>query len=178
MPKQTIFEIVDDFDALFQLAYDAQDSGDETAIAEAEKLLETFKDDLVENLEMKLDNYAYVVADAKAKADGIKEEQARLAKLKRQYENKQKSLKGLMMMAMVAARKEKIDTGLHKFSVGKAGGKQSITINTPPELLPEEYRIEEIIYSADKDAIREALQNDQQVPGCILEDRAMILRIR
>jgi hypothetical protein len=75
----------------------------------------------------------------------------------------------------------KLDTGIHKFSVGKAGGKRKLELLCKPEELPEIYQKQrvEVIIEADKECIMEVLEDDATaIPGVVLHERQNVLRIK
>ena len=165
MPK-TIFDIQDDFEALYQLL--EEDGG------EAE--LQVFFDELCSDFKNKADNYARVIADSKSKADGIKAEIDRLKTLQNRESAKQDRLKSLLQRAMDKLNIKKLETDLHKFSIAKNGGKQKLVVTIDPELLDKCYQTTTI--TANKDAIRDELAEGVVIDGVTLEPRGESLRIK
>mgnify|MGYP003345701669 FL=1 len=71
---------------------------------------------------------------------------------------------------------KRIDGKTGSLVVRNNGGIRPLTI-TESEL-PAEYKIKEVIYKADKDKIRAALENGIDVPGARLDERGQSLTIR
>ena len=177
MKKQSIFDIQDDFDALFWMAEEERaNSEDGTISEETQKMLDDFERELATSLADKADNYIYVMRDAEGRADTIKAEIKRLKALETSYRNKSARLKTMLRGAMMFMKMDKLVTKLHKLSLAKAGGKQKLEINCKPEDLPD-YFID-MVPQIDKDALREALADGEQIDGVQLLPREMTLRIK
>ena len=80
------------------------------------------------------------------------------------------------MWGMKETGKEKIKSELFSIAVSKNGGKVPITIDVEPEELPEEFQ--KITVEADKDALRDYIQETGDLSYAHLEERGEHLSIR
>ena len=118
---------------------------------------------LFEELELslndKLDNCQKWILENSAKVEALKKESKRLNDKAKAIENKTDRLKELMKLSLVASGKT-IKTDIFTFSLKKSKAVQVADENE----LPRNYvRIEK---KADKKAIKEALENGIEIPGC------------
>ncbi len=118
---------------------------------------------LFEELELslndKLDNCQKWILENSAKVEALKKESKRLNDKAKAIENKTDRLKELMKLSLVASGKT-IKTDIFTFSLRKSKAVQVADENE----LPRNYvRIEK---KADKKAIKEALENGIEIPGC------------
>ena len=179
--SKTMFDIQDDFDSIF-FKMDEYEQLGEAIPEDVQAEMDAFYSDLVISFESKVDNYAYVIADAKGKIKQIKEEEKRLNALRKMQERKEKKLKSIILQTMQQIGMTKLDTGLHKLSVGKAGGKRKLEITCDFKDLPEMFRTQrvEVIVEPDKECLFEALseEDSEPIPGVILHPRSIIVRIK
>lgn len=169
--KKSLFGIVDDFDALFDLLDDPDISEAEKAVAKDE-----FFKEIADNLANKADGYAAVIKQAKADEDALKAEEKRLAAKRLAAENKQARMKDAIMYALARINQTKFRTQLNTFAIQKNGGKQPLDIYVEPEKLPDKFQ--KVRIEANSDAIREALAAGEKVEGCVLQERGEHLRLR
>ncbi len=178
---KTMFDIQDDFDSIF-FKLDEYEQAGEVIPTEVQQEMDQFYSQLLIDFEHKADGYAYVVADAKGKVKQIKDEVKRLQALHKAQERKAKRLEAVLLQTMQQIGLTKLDTGSHKFSIGKAGGKRKLEITCDPAELPELYRTQEVkvIVTPDKECLMEYLEDDGAEPihGVTLHPRATVLRIR
>ena len=118
---------------------------------------------LFEELELslndKLDNCQKWILENSAKVEALKKESKRLESKYKAIENKTDRLKELMKLSLVASGKT-IKTDIFTFSLRKSKAVQVADENE----LPRNYvRIEK---KPDKKAIKEALENGIEIPGC------------
>jgi len=172
--RQSIFDIADNFEALWQMMEDLD--GDITEDPQTFQAYKDFCAELETNLKDKADSYARIITDANAKAMSIDAEIKRLGKLKTSHVNKAKKLKELLQFAMEKTGQVKFETDLHKFGIQKAGGKQKLDVMIPPTELPEKYQM--MMIDADKDKLRAAIAAGEEIEGVTLMERGSYLRIR
>jgi len=189
--KQTMFGVLDDFDALYEMIQEAP----EEERAEADKAIKQFMEELVNNFEAKADGYAYVVADAITKAKAQKDEAKRFQAMAKANEQKAAKLKSMLQYAMERLNIKKLDTGKHKFGIQKNGGKRSLTLLASKEELakelPEKYSFEKKEVKIDKELLRTDIQAMEEergidpeqgvcelIPHVMLEPQGESLRIR
>lgn len=123
-------------------------------------------------LEDKADNYAKLIKNMKADADGIQVEIDRLTRRKQSLENRAKMIKQSLENSMRVTGKTKFKTLLFSFFISKNGGQTEIEIKgeVPPEYLkPGE---------PDKKKIREVLKAGTRLEFAEFKERGESLKIR
>ena len=124
-------------------------------------------------IEDKAENYAKVIANATAEADGLAKEIERLARRKKAIETNARRVKDTLQNAMVVTGKTKFKTSLFSFGIQKNPASLEIAEGTTiPEryLIPQEPKV-------DKAAIKAALKDGEVIDGCALV-QGESLRIR
>ena len=124
-------------------------------------------------IEDKAENYAKVIANATAEADGLAKEIERLARRKKAIETNARRVKDTLQNAMVVTGKTKFKTPLFSFGIQKNPASLEIAEGTTiPEryLIPQEPKV-------DKAAIKAALKDGEVIDGCTLV-QGESLRIR
>lgn len=155
----SLYELAEEAVALDALV--AQDEGEWTETHEA------LANELVEKLVQKADSFGGYVRSLEADADACAEEIARLAARKQTRENRVKWLKSYAMMAMQRIDRPKIEGTL--FTIALQNNTPRVDVSVQPDALPPEFvRVVPEKREADKDAIRNALKNGQEIPGCEL----------
>jgi len=171
--KQTLFEISQDMQALDDLL-DVAD----IESPEAQAALAAWAEEVQENLETKVDNYAAYIQTLLARSDARKKEGDRLKKKATADENKAKKLKEHLKTILEFRKVKTVDTLRFKVTVSKAGGKTPVECNVQPQDLPEEFRTEvPASYKVNTDAIRAKLEAGEKVDGCRLLERGTYLRV-
>ena len=158
-------EITDIVDAIL-------DGGD----AEAQQALETHLAGLDAALEEKADHYAALIQHLTARADARRVEAQRMRDLAATDEALADRLKARLKEAMETTGRTKIDTARFRLSVAGNGGKQPLSVTCDATTLPKE--LTTVTVTANKDAIRQALENGASIAGCELLPRGTSLRIR
>ena len=124
-------------------------------------------------IEDKAENYAKVIANATAEADGLAKEIERLTRRKKAIETNARRVKDTLQNAMVITGKTKFKTPLFSFGIQKNPASLEIAEGTTiPEryLIPQEPKV-------DKAAIKAALKDGEVIDGCTLV-QGESLRIR
>ena len=124
-------------------------------------------------IEDKAENYAKVIANATAEADGLAKEIERLTRRKKAIETNARRVKDTLQNAMVITGKTKFKTPLFSFGIQKNPASLEIAEGTAiPEryLIPQEPKV-------DKAAIKAALKDGEVIDGCTLV-QGESLRIR
>lgn len=173
MAKQTLFEISQDMQAFDELLEDASFDDEEVQTA-----LASWADELQENMETKVDNYAAYIQTLLARADARKKEGDRLKRKASSDENKAKRLKDHLKEVLEFRKIKTVDTLRFKVTVAKAGGKAPVECNVLPADLPSEFQTEvPASYKVDKDAIRTHLAAGKKLDGCRLLERSTYLKV-
>jgi hypothetical protein len=167
--KRTLFNIENDMLAFFDLLDEAENDED------ADRILETWFDENLAELQNKADGYAAVVREFEYRAEAREAEAQRLADSARAMKNRSRSLKYRFMSTMQFLGMDRLDTDINMFRICANGGKLPLDIHDPTKI-PDEFirQIPEI----DRDGVRLALEAGKQVPGAVLQERGRHLRIR
>ena len=148
----------------------AFDAETEAALAEhAQALAEAFTD--------KADDYAALIRVAETRAAARREEVERMKRLVADDEALADRLKSMLMNAMTATGKTKVETQRFRLAVKKNGGKIPVVI-TDEDALPVDFKVPKVTEVIDKDGIREALEAGTPVPGAELGQRGQRLEIK
>ena len=148
----TLYELTGDLAAL-------QDMIDDPDCPVSTECLKDTFESLDLEFKEKINGYGKLAKNTKACIDAIANEQRRLAKKKKSLENKLDNLKEVVAGAMLATGREKVKTelfSLYGLKVDKLVGAS--------DQIPDEYKKESISLVADKDKIRQAL-DDGEVLG-------------
>ncbi len=157
-----LYELTNNYDTVLNMLY--EENIDEQMILDTLEGIEG-------EIEDKADNYAKIIKELLGDAKKIKEEKQRLDVRQKSFENRAKFLKDNLQNTMKEIGKTKFKTELFSFSIAKNGGKQGLTIDGD---VPDSFKKLE----TDKDKIREALEEGQELPFAHLEPRGESLRIR
>lgn len=169
---RSLYSITEDLLALDQLIEDAE--GD---ITDVEEVVNEWFGELGDELEIKLDNYAAYIRELEARAKVRKEESDRLASRARTAKNNADFLKGRLQWFFEMRSLKKMETPRFTLTLQKNGGKLPLLIDVETEKLPEIYQLPQPPI-ADKDAIRAALEEGEEIEGCALGERGQSIRIR
>ena len=104
-----------------------------------------------DQLEMKADGYARVIANMEAEAEAFKAEEKRMKEKREKLEAGVDRLKETLFKAMKETGKTNFKTDLFTFKITRNGGKAPIILDVPEEDLPDE--LVKLTRKADKDAI-------------------------
>ena len=124
----------------------------------------------------KADGYISTIKAIEGAIEARKAERDRQSIRIRALQNSVDWLKQYALGIMQSNDIKRIDGKTGSLVVRNNGGIRPLTI-TESEL-PAEYKIKEVIYKADKDKIRAALENGIDVPGARLDERGQSLTIR
>lgn len=107
--------------------------------------------------------------------NAYKEEEKRIAERRKALENKLEKYKEYVKNNMEDMGLQKIETPLGVLSVCKVPASLEVY---DENLIPNEYKKEKVTISIDKNAIKEALKNGQEVQGVKLVEDKTSLRIK
>lgn len=142
--------------------------------------LEKFLTEMVAQREEKLEGYGRYIAEVENRAAARKAEAARLSALAKRDEGITKLLKDRLLKCFQVNDWKKVETPSFSFTLANNGGALPMIVNPEWELdpakAPEQFH--KIAIQIDREAIREALRNDEKVPGCAMAERGQHLRIR
>jgi hypothetical protein len=123
-------------------------------------------DELSLTLEVKADNVAMVIEEAEAFAERCKKEEARIAAMRKQAENRAEWLRGYLYRAIKAAQREEVAHGTHVFRIKKNPPK---AIGDHEELTPGKFITIVQTTKIDRAGILKALKEGERVPGWHME---------
>ena len=145
-----LYELSKEFEALYDLANEAD--GDE--------LIELFNE-LHDKLSDKLENSAKVIRQLQSDSEALKAESDRLTARRKTVDANIERLKDMMLEAMKSSGEAKLKTTLFNFSVRYD---KSVNI-TNFALLPKKFIKIKTEESADKKAIKEAIEAKEKIAG-------------
>lgn len=154
--SNTLFEIVGEFQQLYEIATDGTDP----------QLFDDTLEALTGDLEAKSAGYVAVMEQLKMEADKAEEIVKRYQAAKIARENAIKRMKERLLIAMDALGKKELPAGDFTIKIQKNGGKQPLTITGD---VPESFS--KVIVEPDNEKIREALANGEELGFAHLEER-------
>ena len=167
----TLYEITEDLRALDELLVES--GGD---ITEAEATVERWMNEIETDLVNKVDGYAALISEMKARAKARKEEADRLAKRARIDTDAAKFLSFKLKERLEAigrgGKGDAIETNRFKVGIVGNGGKQPLDIHGD---VPDDFMV--VTKSPDNEAIRAALATGP-LEFAILQERGTRLSIR
>ena len=143
---------------------------------EMQEALEEALDNLGEDIEIKLENYAKIIKNFESDIEGLKTEEARLASKRKAKENAIKNMKERMTLAMQQTGKLDIKTPLFSFKVQKNPASVVLDVHSVQDV-PEKYRIPQEP-KIDKKKLAEDLKAGVELEGVAHLHQEMSLRIR
>ena len=139
-------------------------------------LIETFTGALEER-DLKLDNYAALIAELGYRAQARRAEAERLHSRARADEALAERLRYLLIQFFEGHGLKKVETARYCLTLRNNGGDRPLVVdpNIDPAALPQEFQ--RIIFKLDSSAVRSALESGQKLPFAHLGDRGQHLRI-
>jgi esterase/lipase len=117
-----------------------------------------------EKMEVKVNNYAKVIANIQSDSDAIDQEIKRLKAMKESKERAITRLKDAVREAMLVSAIDKIESPLFKLSLRRS---ESVEVDIV-EALPSEFINIKNVVTADKVAIKEAIKRGENITGARL----------
>lgn len=173
----TLFEIADEIRALHDLLTEL---GGELPDAEAEAAIDGWLAETDAALEKKVDGYCGLVREFEARSEAREIEAKRLMALAGADGNQAKRLKARLKDFFDASGLKKLETPRFRVSIQANGGVLPLHIppdwDNDPANAPEAFQCR--VIQLDRDAIREAIRNDEEAHGASLGERGTHLRIK
>lgn len=113
----------------------------------------------------KADAYAAVIRQKEARAEFLKAEAKRLQEAAKAEQAQAEYLQKKISQAMQNRGLDKAETAHYRLSFRKS---EAVQLSVPDEGLPAIYQRTELVYSADKAAIKAALKLGAEIPGAKL----------
>jgi Siphovirus Gp157 len=167
----SLFGISDDLIALSQLLDDMEGEGQEDLIM---KWLE----ELEEDRDSKIDNYATLIKELQASAYARDVEAARIKDLSLADQKKADVLLSRLKYFLELHGIPKLNTTRFSISVAKNGGKTPVSVFVDIDSVPSAYVKIREVKTVDKDLIREELEAGHSLPFARLAERGTNLRIK
>ena len=162
----TLYELTTQYQALLDLG-DSDDPEDQEAFRNTLEGLDY-------ELDLKADDYAAVLMQLDGRAAMIDKEIERLTAIKTAIANNTNRMKQMLQWSMEQTGRTEIKTELHTFKIQKNGGKAPLLINEPE--VPDSYK--KIILEIDREKIRAALEDGEQLPFAQIGERGTHLRVK
>ena len=143
---------------------------------EMQEALEEALDNLGEDIEIKLENYAKIIKNFESDIAGLKAEEERLAKKRKTLENSIKNMKQRMTEAMIQTGKVDIKGDLFKFKVQANPPSVIVDVNRIEDV-PEKYLIAQDP-KIDKKKLAEDLKAGVELEGVAHLEASASVRIR
>ncbi len=161
--KTTLTSLTADAQALHDLLAEQAELHDGD-ITDVDPILDKWFAEIGENIDAKMDGYAYVMAQMAADAEVIKAEEERLAKRRYALQNGKTRMSRRLCDWMRENKIEKRKTLTHGFTVVQ--GREKVEWDGKTETLPAAYRV--VTIDADKKGIMVGLKAGTEIPGCSL----------
>lgn len=150
--------------------YDIQSANIKAKIAGLDKQI---KDDL-QDFKEKADSYAYAIKHFDTNAEVCRAEARRLMERAKSLENTAKRIKENLSNQMQFIGIDKFKSEKHNFYFMTRKG---VNVDCAAERLPEDFRREKIEYSADKDAIKKAIESGVELPfASLYESKSLVIK--
>lgn len=159
-------------DAFERCGGDGDSCDPEGAVAMREHI-----DALVGAFDAKAESYAALIRNAESRAEARKAEATRILALSAADSRLATRLRQALMEAMQATGRTTVQTALFALSVRQNGGKRPVVVEDE-ESIPEQFRIPTFGSKLDRDALRDALESGESVPGASLGERGVRLDLR
>lgn len=130
--------------------------------SETQEILESAKEELLKEIDGKIEGILDYIDDCKAKCQQLKENEERLAKKRKTLENKTDYLRGLLLWFMKTNDKTKESFGNWNITVAKTAGR--VVVDTDIDKFP--IWLIKTTYTVDKDAVKKAMLEGK----CIIKD--------
>lgn len=144
--------------------------GEEANIEEIERI----KEIILANLQNKAENIAYYIRNTEAMIEARKNEEKRIKETRQKLEKSLDKFKSYVVSNLVELDRKKVETSIGNISVRKS---KAVEVSIAPEELDDRFKRVKTICEADKKAIKEALNNGEEVKGAeIVENLSLSIR--
>lgn len=149
---------------------------------ETQEILESAREELLKEIDGKVENLCDFISDLKARCDQLKQEEERLYKKRKVLENKAEYIRNIVMFFMKSNNKVKETFGNWDITIAKTAGR--VVLDLDDDNIPMQYK--NVAYTVNKTAIKQnmadgklvvALDDGSQVQVAHMEESES-LRIR
>ncbi|MGA1712646.1 MAG: siphovirus Gp157 family protein [bacterium] len=167
--KKSLFDIAEDVRLLEESLF---------ADPDQEEVIKEFLADANEELERKLDGYAELIAEVKARITARKERAKEIQALVKSDEALVERLTKTLQWFFETNELKKVETDRHRISLAKNGGKVPVVFAESFDVaeLPEAFVVTKL--EVNKEAVREALESGQELNFATLGDRGQSIRVK
>lgn len=130
------------------------------------------------DIEQKLDAYGVVINELSDDIENIEKEIKRLTEKKRTIDNNITRMKGAIKDAMEAIGKKKIQGDKFTWTIAKNGGKRPVVFKEGYNILSVPEQFQDWTVKPDRELIREALENGEELDFATLGERGESLRLK
>ena len=172
-PRRTLFAISTDLEMLNELLNE-WDEGDEAQ----HRLLVQWFEQLGDDRDHKLDNYAALITEMQARAELRTAEAGRLLELAQADENRARLLKDRLKWFFETHNLKTVETARYKLQLQRHGGKVPLILDesVPVTQLPEQFQ--KVSIAPDTAAIRSALEAGETLLFAHFGERGTSMRIK
>jgi len=128
------------------------------------------------NIEVKVENYCWLIKEIEGRATIRLLESKRIKALATTNENLVKSLKERLKFFFESQAIQKLECKTFKVSIANNGGVQPLQVDLPADQLPVQFQ--KITIEADNQALRKAIEIGTEIDGVKLLPRGTSLRIK
>jgi hypothetical protein len=175
--KRTLYEIGENMIALVGLL---METGGDVTDQEAENAIDQWLAETQSDLENKADSICCLIREFEARAEAREQEAKRLLALAATDTNQAKRLKERLKRFFDQHEIKKLETDRFKLWIQANGGAVPLIIpdqwEREPASAPEAFQRR--VIQLDKEAIREAIRNDEEAFGAALGERGHQLRMK
>lgn len=139
------------------------------------KVIEDTLEAVKGEIEVKADNYVFVIKNLEAQAAAKKELGKMLINAAKQLEDHAAKLKDRIKYCMEVMGEKEIEGTYFKYKIQRNGGKQELVYRQGVNV-PQNYQ--RIVYENDTEKVRKALEAGETLPFAYLEERGTHLRIK
>lgn len=171
----TLWSIGEDLDAIASLL---DEQGGDVSDTTIDTIIDAWLDEARHDLRQKLDGYAALIQERRARATARQDEASRLSRLADMDAQAASRLKARVLLFLQVQQIQRIETARYRLSVSGNGGLLPLILapEITGESLPESYvRTER---RPDLERLRAALEKGYTIPGVTFGTRGMHLRIR
>ena len=130
------------------------------------------------DIEQKLDSYGVVINELSDDIEKLDKEIKRLTERKRMIDGNITRMKGAIKDAMVSIGKKKIKGDKFTWTIAKNGGKRPVIMKEGVNILEIPERFQDWTVKPDREQIREALENGEELDFATLGERGESLRLK
>ena len=159
---------------LYEIVAELQEFCEQMEGMEDEQAYQDTLEGLQGELDDKVEQWCHAIKNQEGERDAIKAEADRLKARAQSLDKQVERMKRTLQMYMVAANRTSAGRKL-KASIKNNGGALPLIINVDAKDLPFEFQ--KVNIEANKDALRDALKNNVEVPGVEFGERGQHLVI-